>query len=313
MLRYGNLNLRQNQLFPRGGHGDPAYRKQLKYTEVYRGTLPSYDELLAKGEKVTLFPGQTRSDDPAVEVARFETAMVGMSPNTKLIFLADCAATKLPPPCRLHSMTGRNRLPWREAVTKLVAAGVIPHPWRAADSSVHVDYTGQLFCPKVGKLMGSEVGNDGRRETSVTAHRARVHLGRDGAPPSTTDQADYMFVRWQRIIERAVRLGLPIPGKAQVMANPDFWEPHAKQPTLADRVICASCLGNVASEVCGGLVMFPHSHTTGVGLIGLVCGRRGFVLGFVLRSVGGRRGSEDSRHVRSVYCAYPINNRDPIQ
>ena len=80
-----------------------------------------------------------------------------------------------------------------------------------------------------------------------------------------------MFVRWQRIIERAVRLGLPIPGKAQVMANPDFWEPHAKQPTLADRVICASCLGNVASEVCGGLVMFPHSHTTGVGLIGLVC------------------------------------------
>ena len=58
MFRYGGKNLRQNQLFPQGGKPNRKWRTQLKYTAVYSGTLPSYDELLAKGEKVTFLRGQ---------------------------------------------------------------------------------------------------------------------------------------------------------------------------------------------------------------------------------------------------------------
>jgi len=264
MYRHGDKNLRQYELFPQGGKSDRRYRSALTFTEVYSGTLRTYDELLAAGEMVTLLDGQERSDDddPAVEIARFETAMRGMSPETKKIFLADCAAAVLPPPCVLHS----TRRPWRETVKLLVAVGVIPSPWLAADGSVRPNYTGQLHCSKVSQLVGGEGASDARREASARAHRARERIG-----SSTTNGADYDFVRQQVRAANGMRiLGRP-PTRREVLANPELFEPNAKQPTFADNVICASCLRNVASPACMGLVLYAHNHYTGVGLITDVC------------------------------------------
>ena len=264
MYRHGDKNLRQYELFPQGGKSDRRYRSALTFTEVYSGTLRTYDELLAAGEMVTLLDGQERSDDddPAVEIARFETAMRGMSPETKKIFLADCAAAVLPPPCVLHS----TRRPWRETVKLLVAVGVIPSPWLAADGSVRPNYTGQLHCAKVSQMMGGEIGNDAKREASTTAHRARERIG-----SSTSNQADYHFVRKQVRVANGIKiLGRP-PTRQEVLASPELFEPDARQPTLADNVICASCLRNVASPACMGLVLYAHNHYTGVGLITDVC------------------------------------------
>ena len=265
----GGKGYRQYELFPRGGQavrGERWYRSALTFTEVYSGTLRTYDELLAAGEKVTLLDGQERSDDPAVEVARFETAMVGMSPETKKLYLADCAAAKLPPPCRLHSTGSGLCLPWRETVKLLVAVGVIPSPWLAANGSVHEAYEGQLYCGKVSQLVGGEGAGDALRETSARAHRARERIG-----SSTTNGADYDFVRQQVRAANGMRiLGRP-PTRREVLANPELYEPNAKQPTFADNVICASCLRNVASPACMGLVLYAHNHYTGVGLIADVC------------------------------------------
>jgi hypothetical protein len=271
MFRYGDIGLRQTQLFPQGGKSDRKYRKALKYTEVYSGTRLTYEALLAAGEKVTLLDGQERSDDPAVEEARFATALEGMSHATKRLYLADCAAAVLPPSCVYHSTDGRTVLPWPETVKKLVAVGVIPSPWLAADSSVHVDYAGQLYCGKVATMMAAEVGNDGKRETSARAHRARVHLGPGGAPPATSDIADYHFVRAQVRAANGIKIFGRPPTRAEVLATPELFEPNLKQPTIADNVICASCLGNVASRACGGLVLYPHDHYSGVGLLTNVC------------------------------------------
>ena len=268
MYTHNGKGLRQCDLFPRGGHSDRAYRAELAFTKLYDGNLATLDALLAAGEKVTLLDGQERSDDPKIEIARFETAMVGMSPNTKLIFLADCAATKLPPPCRLHSINGANRLPWQEAVTKLVAAGVIPPPWRAADGSVHEAYVGQTYSAKVGTMMAAEVSNDGRRKASEDAARARLPNG-----SSTSNKADYWRGRWQAIVALAARRGVPIPKRTEVRANPDVWEPELKQPKFADGVICQSCGFNVALACCGGMVLWPHNHRSGIALITRVCRR----------------------------------------
>ena len=107
MYTHNGKGLRQCDLFPRGGHSDRAYRAELAFTKLYDGNLATLDALLAAGEKVTLLDGQERSDDdPEVEKARYVTAMVGMGYGTKRIFLADCAAAKLPPPCIFHSTSG---------------------------------------------------------------------------------------------------------------------------------------------------------------------------------------------------------------
>ena len=271
MYRHGDKNLRQYELFPQGGRSDRRYRSALTFTKVYSGTLPTYAELLAAGALVDLLPGQTRSDDPEVEKARYVTAMKGMSHETKRLFLADCAAAMLPPPCDLHSTNTRTVLPKRETIDALVTVGVIPSPWLAANGSVHRNYEGQLYCATVSRMMGAEVGNDGRRDASATAQRERVHLGRNGAPPATSNQADYHFVRQQVRAANGMRiLGRP-PTQKEVRANPELFEPNLKQPTLADKVICASCLGNVASRACGGLVFYAHNHYTGVGLLTDVC------------------------------------------
>ena len=266
MYCHGGNGLRQYQLFPRNGQQDRVYRKALKYTKFYSGTLPTLEDLLARGEKVTLLSGQTRSDDPEVEKARYVTAMKDMSCNTKKVYLGDCAAAKLPPPCRLHSTIGLTGMPWQETVVQLVKVGVIPSPWLAADGSVHSRYEGQLYCPKVGSLIGMEVGNDGRRDASARAHRERRRNG-----SSTSNCAEYHFVRQQRRVEVGMKvLGRP-PTRAEVLASPELFEPNAKQPTFADNVICASCLRNVASPACMGLVLYAHNHYSGVGLITDVC------------------------------------------
>ena len=266
MFTHNGRGLRQQDLFPRNGKTDRNYRKALKYTGVYSGTRPTLAELLAAGEKVTLLDGQERSDDPAVEKARFVTAMVGMDDADKKIFLADCAACKLPPPCRLHSTRGDTCLPWRQTVAQLVKVGVIPHAWRAADGSVHVDYRGQTYSAKVGTMMAAEVSNDGRRKASEDAARARLPNG-----SSTSNDADYCRSRWFAIVARALRMGVPIPKHAEVRADPDKWEPDMKQPKYSDCVICESCGFNVASRRCSGLVLWPHNHHSKIALLTRVC------------------------------------------
>ena len=114
MYRHGGKSLRQCELFPQGGKPDRKYRRVLKFTEVYSGTRPTYEALLAAGEKVTLLDGQVRSSNTGEEEQRFLTAMEKMSPATKVFFLADCAAALLPPPCVYHSTSGRTVLPWPE-------------------------------------------------------------------------------------------------------------------------------------------------------------------------------------------------------
>ena len=266
MFRHGELQLQQKQLFPRGGKADRNYRKALKYTAVYNGDLTSYDDLLAAGEKVTVLRGQVRSSNEEEEEARFVTAMKDMSPNTKKIYLADCAAAMLPPPCDLHRTSGDTSLPWRETVKALVKVGVIPSPWLAADGSVHSRYTGQLYCAKVNQLMGCEVGNDGRRQACEDAARARLPNG-----SSTSDDADYCRSRWFAIVARALRMGVPIPKHAEVRADPDKWEPDMKQPKYSDCVICESCGFNVASRRCSGLVLWSHNHHSKIALLTRVC------------------------------------------
>jgi len=268
MFTHNGRGLRQQDLFPRNGKTDRNYRKALKYTGVYSGTLPTLAELLAAGEKVTLLRGQTRSSVEAEEIERFETAMVGMGYGTKRIFLSDCAAAKLPPPCIFHGSDGVGLHGLSETVKKLVKAGVTPSPWLAADGSVHVDYEGQLYCPKVGQLVGSEVATQGRRQACEDAARARLPNG-----SSTSDNADYWRGRWFAIVARALRRGVPIPKHSEVRANPDEWEPNLKQPTYGDGVICESCLFNVASWRCGELVLWPHNHHSKVALITKVCRR----------------------------------------
>ena len=104
MLRLGDNTYRQRDLFPRGGRRDRAYRTQLKYTKVYNGDLASYDDLVATGGMVALFDGQTRPrTKPALE-AMWVTATKDMGSDTKFFYIADSAATVLPPPCSLQAI-----------------------------------------------------------------------------------------------------------------------------------------------------------------------------------------------------------------
>ena len=264
MYTHGGQRLKQWQLFAQSKEKDRKYRSQLKYTGPYEGTLTPYDALLASGGKVVLFDGQTRSDDRTVEEARWTKAMEGMSKATKLMFVSDCAATLVPPPCPLHSTAGGNALPWAKGVAKLIDLGAVPYPWRAADGTVHVDYKTQLYNSKVATLCASADYGFAKSQQSATAHRARERPG-----SSRTNQADYMFLRQQRRVEAGIRLlGRP-PTSAEYLANPELFEPNLEQPTYADNVRCASCGCNVCLR--GGLVLFPHNHDTGILIITLVC------------------------------------------
>ena len=187
MYTHSGQRFRQWQLFAQNNEKDRKYRSQLKYTGPYEGTLTPYDALLASGGKVVLFDGQTRSDDRTVEEARWTKAMEGMSKATKLMFVSDCAATLVPPPCPLHSTAGGNALPWAKGVAKLIDLGAVPYPWRAADGTVHVDYKTQLYNSKVATLCASADYGFAKSQQSATAHRARERPG-----SSRTNQADYM-------------------------------------------------------------------------------------------------------------------------
>ena len=271
MYTHGGQRLKQWQLFAQSKEKDRKYRSQLKYTGPYEGTLTPYDALLASGGKVVLFNGQARSDDRTVARARWTKAMEDMSHNTKIIFLADCAATLIPPPCPLHSTAPRMALPWAQTVEKLLDVGVIPHPWRKADGTVHEDYESQLYCAKIASLGAAQDNGFAKSQQSATAHRARERNGMSGpdGPVSRTDSADYEFLRQQRRVEAGIRLlGRP-PTRVEYLANPELFEPNLEQPTYADNVRCASCGLNVHRR--GGLVFFPHNHDTGILIITLVC------------------------------------------
>ena len=127
---------------------------------------------------------------------------------------------------------------------------------------------GQTYSAKVGTMVAAEVSNDGRRKASEDAARARLPNG-----SSTSNKADYWRGRWFAIVARALRRGVPIPKHSEVRANPDVWEPELKQPTYADGVICQSCGFNVALACCGGMVLWPHNHRSGIALITRVCRR----------------------------------------
>ena len=83
MHTHNGKGLRQCDLFPRGGKKIRDWRRELKFTRVYDGSLTTYDALLAVGAKVDLLDGQVRSINPEEEKARFVTAMVGMDDPTR--------------------------------------------------------------------------------------------------------------------------------------------------------------------------------------------------------------------------------------